>query len=228
MPISQPVLKALITQKIAANIQAASGASPLSQPDPSYFIAMCGAFATGIATITTLSFTTEDNGLPVAPPALPPGVGAGTGIIVDLPFTDEIIYTTARNYVIADFGSSTHQVYPPSSDNSGIYLQAISKGIAQAIKEHFATAFTLTSSHPTVSRGTAKIKLGSITGIQENLIKTQITSSAPSLKGPYWPRMAEAVAEAIKTSITTKATGNIIISGGGGAGTTGTGRGTAV
>ena len=212
MPIVPSALGELITQKISQAMKAASGSDPLAQSDPSYFQAMCQAFATGIASgIPTISFTTTDTGFASAPPI--PGTGTGTGIIIDSPYTDQAIYTYARDAVIQSFGSTTHDPYPPAPGNSGAYLQAISKGIADAVKEHFKTCFTLTSVHPLVYSGTATVSPGNFKGIQDSLIKSQIASAAPTLKGAFWPSVAESIAKGLKDSIEKKATATITITG---------------
>lgn len=211
MPILPAALGSLITQNVAANFTALSGTNPLNQKTPAYFTEFCTAFAKGLATgIPTISFDTLDTGFKGVPAK--PGVGTGTGIIVDLDDMDRTIYTEVRNQVIATYGETTHHPYPPNSTNSGTYLRALSKGIAASLKTHFATAWTLASTHPQIYAGSGSL-LGKIKNISASNIQAATLAQSPSLKGAFWPKMALAVATGIKTSLETKATGTVTIVG---------------
>ncbi len=211
MPILPSALGPLITQNVAANFTGLSGTNPLTQKSPAYFTEFCTSIAKGLATgIPTITFDTLDTGFRGVPAK--PGIGTGSGIIVDLDDMDRAIYTEVRNQVIASYGETTHHVYPPGGTNSGVYLRAFSKGVAAALKTHFATAWTLASTHPQIYAGTGSL-LGKIKNISATSIQAAILSQSPSLKGAFWPKMALAVGTGIKTSLETKATGTVTITG---------------
>jgi hypothetical protein len=197
----------------------ASGRSPLAQDDPSYFIAMCTAIGTGIATGSpTISFTTSDSGFKGGPPPLAvppsiPGTGSGVGITVDDSFFKEKIYTVLRNNIISEFGETSHDPYPPSGSNSGKFLLAIAKAVSESVKEHFLTAWTLTSSHPMIYSGTGTIGNGNFSGLVPNAVSSAMQSAAPTLQGPFWPKVCQGIAQAYVDTIHTKSTGTVTIIG---------------
>jgi len=212
MPVVPAALIALIKTDIAANMVAISGTDPLEQQDPSYFIEMCTAIGTGIATGTPLvNFVTTDTGQSGVPPV--PGVGTGIGITVDDIDMEEQIYTSARDFVIEDFGETTHDAFPPGSNNSGKFLDALSTGVASAVKSHFSTAWVLTSAHPLVYAGSGLIGPGDFSGMSISAVKSAIVPEAPRFVGPYWPRLAEAIATGYVQSIEQKGTGTVTIVG---------------
>jgi hypothetical protein len=212
MPAVGPALAALVQTKMDTYMSAVSGHSPLAQSNPSYFIAMCTAIGTGIATGSpVISFTTSDSGVTSAPPI--PGAGTGVGIVVDDAFFKEQIYTNLRNNVIAQFGSTSHDAYPPGSGNSGEFVAAMAQAIAEAVKEHYQTAWTLTSSHPTIYAGSGTIGEGSFSGLVPAAVASAIQSAAPTLAGPFWPQTCQAIAQAYVDTIHTKSTGTVSIIG---------------
>lgn len=212
MPAIPAILFNLIQTKVAQKIEAISGHSPLAQANPAYFIKMCLALGKGIAEGTpTITFTTVDAGASGVPPL--PGVGVGTGIVVDAAFMSEQIYTKVREYVIEDFGKTAHEVWPPSEGNSGHYLKAFTDGISEAVKEHYSTAWTLSSAHPIVYAGTGTVTEGSFSGIIPEAVKSKISEAAPDFTGPFWVRFAQAVAEGYVNGIHNKSTGTVVISG---------------
>lgn len=159
MPAIGPALGALIMNKVDQNMKKISGHSPLSQKNPSFFIAKCMAIGNGIATgVPVISFITKDSGQSGVPPI--PGTGTGIGIKVDSDWYTKELYTKLRKTVLEKYGYTSHDPYPPSDDNSGKYLEAMCKGIAEAVKEHYATAWVLTSAHPLVYMGTGLIGNG--------------------------------------------------------------------
>lgn len=214
MPAIPSVLASLIQSEINKEVKTISsnGRGPLEQQNPSYFTAMCTALGRGIAVGSPMiQFTTVDTGASGAPPV--PGIGTGVGIVVDADFMEKEIYNTIRQYTVQDFGKTTHDPHPPALDNSGIYLQAICKGIASAVKQHYTTAWMLTSSHSIVYIGSGQILKGHFSGLQSELVKSQIVSQGPTLKGKFWPRMAQAIAEAYVKTIETQSTGQVTIAG---------------
>lgn len=220
MPVVGPVLGNLIKTKMDSYMNSVSGKSPLSQDNPSYFIAMCTAIGTGIATGSpALTFTTSDSGFKGGPPptaSVPPyipGTGSGVGITVDDAFFKEKIYTTIRSSIISEFGDTSHEPYPPSGSNSGQFLLAIAKAVSESVKEHFLTAWTLTSTHPTVYSGSGTIGNGNFSGLVPAAVKSAIQSAAPTLQGPMWPKFCEGIAQAYVDTIHTKSTGNVTIIG---------------
>lgn len=213
MPIVQEALTELIKTKIDANMASfGKYGGPLSQQNPAYFIAMCQGIAQGIAQGTkTINFTTKDIGMAATP--LISGVGSGVGILVDADFLDESIYTNLRNSVIADFGSTLHEPFPPSSQNSGNYLRAFSSGIAFSIKEHLSTAMILTSTHTTIYAGKGDILNGSFYGLDASAIKNFIVTASPTMQGSFWSKVAEAISLAYVDSIHNHSTSSVVISG---------------
>lgn len=213
MPVIPAALSALIEIDIDSEMaKAYNGVHPLAQKDPSYFIAMCTAIGTGIALGgPVISFTTSDSGVMGAPPV--PGVGTGVGIVVDSDFFIKDLYTRIRGYIIADFGKTSHDAYPPGAKNSGQYLLAMCTGIGKAIKTNFATAWILTSAHPLIYIGSGTISNGNFFGITAPAIKSAIVAAGPLMKGPFWPRTAQAISESYVEMITQHSTGSVTIVG---------------
>lgn len=206
------VLSNLIKTKVDAKMQAIAGHSPLAQSNPAYFVELCTAIGTGIANgSATILFTTSDVGITGTPSVA--GTGTGVGIIVDDVFFKENLYTTMRNFIISDFGSTLHQIYPPSSGNSGKYLLALTEGISESVSEHYATVYTLNSSHPTVYSGTGTISEGNFSGLSSSSIKSLIQAASSNLLGIFWPRIAEAIAQCYVDAIHNHSTGQVTIVG---------------
>lgn len=213
MPAIGPVLGQLIEIKIDQYMKSINGKGPMSSlQNPSYYKEMCKAIASGFAQGTvSVSFTTQDTGLSGVPPV--PGAGTGTGIIVDAEYMAKEIYTAIRNKIIEQFGQTTHDPWPPKPGNSGLYLSAISRGIADAVKEHYASAWTLTSVHPFVYMGSGVIKFGNFSGLSAENITNLILSNGPQLKGDFWPTMAAQIAKGYVKGIHERSTGTVTIAG---------------
>jgi hypothetical protein len=212
MPVIPTVLSALIQTNINANLAALNGQGPLAQKDPSYFIAMCTAIGTGIATGSPLiTFTSSDTGMMGVPPI--PGAGTGVGIVVDGSFFEQDLYTRIRGFIIADFGSTTHDAYPPGPMNSGQNLLAVCKGVSDAIVTNFATAWTLTSVDPTIYIGSGMIQNGDFSGLVATAVSGPMVSAAPTLKGAFWPRICQGIAESYVAAIEQHSTGSITLVG---------------
>ncbi len=212
MPVVKSVLLGLITQKVSQKMHAYSGYNPLAQRNPSYFIEMCKAISYGIAEGTPLiNFTTSDTGLKGIPPV--PGSGTGMGVMVKAQPMSEFIYTFARDSVIAEFGRTEIDVWPPRPKNYGQFLKCITDGVAESVQEHYATAWTFTSVHPAIYTGDGAINDGMFSGISAELVKSLIISYSPSLRGRWWPKMAQAIADGYVKGIHTKSTGSVVIEG---------------
>lgn len=212
MPVIPAVLEALIAKKVSDKMKKLSGTNPLQQKDPSYFIEMCRSISLGIALGTpVINFSTVDSGVAGSPPI--PAPGTGTGIVVDDKHMSELIYKLSRDNVIKEFKETNSDPWPPRKGNSGEYLKALTDGVSESIKEHFKTAWVLTSVHQPIYSGTGKINPGKFTGISADLVKSSIISSSPKMKGDFWPKVAEAIAKGYAESIQKKATGTVSITG---------------
>lgn len=212
MPAVPAALAALVLSNVDSRMAAVNGFSPLAAQNPSYFTAMCMAIGKGVIQGgPVISFTTVDTGLMGIPPV--PGVGAGVGITTDPSFFIQDLYTRARGYVIADFGKTSHDPFPPGPTNSGQYLLALCKGINDAIMTYYPTAWTLVSAHPTIYQGVGLITNGNFSGLSASAIKSTIVGLAPQLVGPFWPRLAQAVSESYVALIQQHSTGTVTITG---------------
>jgi len=185
------VLSLLIQAKVDAKFQEIPGAvSPLAQTNPNFFIDMCNAIAVGIAdTTTVINFVTSDTGLSALP--LVPGVGASVGLVVDDVFFTEKMYKEVRVQSVLAFGSTGHPVFPPDPNTS--FLEKLCEGIGEAIKEHFATVYTLTSSHAIIYLGTGNANEGDFSGLVAATTETAIFGAATILVGTFWPKLAKAI-----------------------------------
>lgn len=217
MPILLNTLQGLIKSKVDAKIKSAADGvpnynGPLATKDPSYFIEMCDAIGVGIfQSSQILPFVTVDSGFSGAPPV--PGVGTGVGLNVDQSFLTEQIYTKVRDAIIAKYGKTAHDPWPPRHSNTGRYLRAFSDGIAEAVTEHFSSCWTLTSAHPLIYSGTGLINYGLVSHPNKSMFKPTALDAAPRLKGEFWPIFVEAVSDAYHLSITTKTKGQVTIVG---------------
>lgn len=202
----------LIKTKIDANMKAAGGyGGPLSQGNPAYYLEFCNAIATGIADGSkVISFTSADTGTGGAPPT--PGVGTGVGVIVDKDWFNENMYTEIRAKISATFGKTTHDPWPANSGN-GKYLKAITTGISDSVAEHFKIAYNLVGAHPLVYLGVAKVNQGMYSGLDPSNIGGLIISAAPSMKGQFWPIMAQTIAKVYVDAIHMHSTGTLAIAG---------------
>lgn len=212
MPAIAGVLGSMIQQKVDANIRAAFGHGPMQMPNPSFFVMMCKADGTGIVNgAPSIPFKTTDTGNAGTPPI--PGAGTGTGIKVDADWFEKELYTRIRAKAIAKYGRTSHEAYPPPKGTSGEYLQAICKGITMAVKEHFATAWILTSVHPIVYAGTGKINQGDFLVVPGAAVGGLIYSSAPPLRGEFWTTMAQVTGEVYAEAIMRHSTSQVSITG---------------
>ncbi len=212
MPVVGSVLANLIQTNVDSRMAAIAGRHPLAQENPAFYIEMCQAIGLGIALgAPTVEFTSSDVGFTAAPPI--PGVGAGVGIVTDPTFFIEDLYTRTRNYVIADFGSTKHDPYPPEPGNSGEYLKALCEGINDSFLSYYPTAWILTSVDPLIYAGSGTINNGDFTGLVAPTIQTQIMSGAPNFLGKFWPRLAQAISESYVALIEQNSTGTLTITG---------------
>lgn len=213
MPLVGPVLGQLIQMKVDARMQQqADYDGPLAAQNPSYFITMCNAVGIGIALgIPVVMFTTVDAGQAGTPPI--PGVGAGVGITMDPEYMAEQLYTKIKDKVTAAYGQTMSEDWPVPPGGQGRFAEALARGISDAVKEHFSKAWILTSAHPIVYAGSGVIGPGKFTGVQAQLIKSQILGAAPILSKGAWPMICEAIGEAVAETVLNKATGKVTISG---------------
>lgn len=212
MAASGSALADLVKTHVNSRMQSVRGYSPLAQRNPSYFIEMCTAIGTGIiAGGPVIQFTTDDTGNMGDP--LVPGVGAGIGIVTDSSFLVSDLYTRIRGYIIAEFGKTTHDSFPPRSDNSGQFLLALCEGINDAILEYYPTAWTLSSNHPMIYMGTGIISDGEFSGLSASAIQGAIMADAPRFIGRFWPKLVQAISESYVALIEQHATGMVTITG---------------
>lgn len=205
-------LAALVQTNVDARMAAVRGFHPLGQRNPSYYIEMCMAIGNGIITGgPAISFITTDTGNQGAP--LVSGVGAGVGIIIDPSFFVQDLYARVMSYIVADFGRTLHDPFPPGATNSGQFLLALCNGINDAFLAYYPTAWTLVSSHPQIYSGSGIISNGQFSGLSAGTIGSTIHGLAPRFIGRFWPRIAQAVAESYVALIQQHATGMVTISG---------------
>lgn len=212
MPVSGSALSALIQSNVDSRMAAVEGFHPLLQRNPHFYIELCNAIGNGIINGgPVIDFTTNDTGVEGSP--LVPGVGSGIGIVTDPTFFIQDAYTRIRNYVIADFGRTLHDPYPPGPKNSGRFLLALVTGINDAFLAYYPTAWTLASTHPQIYRGTGIINDGQFFGLSASTIQSTIIAGAPDFRGRFWPRLAQAIAESYVALIEQHATGQVTITG---------------
>jgi len=212
MAANGSALAALVQTNVNSRMAAIRGHAPLSQPNPSYYIEFANAIGEGIISGgPVIEFTTADTGNQGDP--LVPGIGAGIGIITDPSFFIEDLYTRIRGYIIADFGRTAHEAYPPSSGNSGQYLLALCEGINDSFLTYYPTAWTLVSAHPQIYMGTGMILDGQFSGLIASAIQANITSAASNFTGRFWPRLAQAISESYVALIEQHSTGQVMITG---------------
>ena len=185
---------------------------PLAQPNPAYYQKFCEAIATGIAEQKTITATTTDDGLTGTPAVA--GTGVGIGILVNALDFEERIYTHIRNFVIADYGQTSHPIY--SAATSDNFLKQLAKAVAESVQEHFETVWTYATNHPDVYSGEGIIEEGNFSGLVEATIKAAMQAAGGGLlNGSFWPRFCEAMSKAYVETIHLKAKDfdKIIISG---------------
>lgn len=214
MPLIGPKLGGIIRVKMIANIATLSGRSPSEQPNPEYFNNFCIGLGNGIAKETRLiAFKTIDVG--VLNPLGGGGVGTGVGIVFDSEHMVKTAYEKIRMDVIRMFGETTHAAYPPPSKNSGEYLVAILKAIADSIKEVYLTDLILNSAHTPICIGTGVIKNGNFSGLVSQNIKFSIMSIIPTFKGQFWPNFAGILADSYVDTVHNYSTSKVTIVGAG-------------
>jgi hypothetical protein len=215
MPVSGPALAALVKTNVDSRFASVlgKGIHPLAQRNPSYYIEFCDAIGQGIiAGGPVIDFSTADTGVEGSP--LVTGIGAGIGIVTDPTFIIQDLYTRIRDYVIAEFGHTLHDSYPPSPTNySGQYLLALCEGINDSFLQYYPTAWTLTSTHPQIYAGAGVINDGQFSGLDATAIQSSILSFAPNFVGRFWPQLALAVAQSYVLLIEQHSTGMVTISG---------------
>lgn len=214
MPASGSALAALVQSNVDSRMAAVMGRGhhPLAQKNPHYFIELCTAIGTGIISAgPVINFTTNDTGQEGSP--LVPGVGNGIGIVTDPSFFIQDLYTRLRGFIIADFGRTNHDPFPPRSTNSGQYLLALCLGINDSFLSYYPTAWTLVSAHPQIYMGTGLITDGQFSGLSSSAIQGAIISGAPDFRGRFWPRLAQGVAESYVALIEQHSTGMVTITG---------------
>lgn len=221
MPAQPPALGQLCTAKMHNEILAVYNIrnpesntyrGPLYQRNNFYFISFANAIGQGIAAGTPfINFTTIDTGVKGIP--LITGTGVGVGIFFDAKFFEQTAYTNVRNAVIANFGKSLHDPYPPRIENVGMYLKAVCKAVGESIEEHYKTAWTLNSTHPIIYTGTGKINNGMFSGIEQDLVISQIMSRSTMMRGRFWPIMVQEIAKAYKLTIETRSYSQVTITG---------------
>lgn len=215
MPVSGSALASLIKTNVDSRFASVFGRNihPLNQHNPFYYLEFCNAIGQGIiAGGPLIDFITDDTGLQGNP--FVTGIGAGIGIVTDPNWFIQDLYTRIRNYVIADFGRTLHDPYPPGPQNySGQYLLALCEGINDSFLSYYPTAWTLTSTHPMIYQGTGIINDGEFSGLSAPTIQSSIQSFAPDLRGRFWPRIAQAVSESYVLLIEQHSTGQVTITG---------------
>lgn len=215
MPVSPSAFAAIVKADVDSRFATVLGRGihPLAQHNPSYYILFANAVGTGIISAgPTIAFVTNDTGQQGSP--LVEGIGTGVGIITDPTFFVQDLYTRIRNYVIADFGHTLHDPYPPGPSNySGQYLLALCNGINDAFLSYYPTAWTLNSVHPQIYMGTGLIIDGQFSGLSATAIAAAIVAAAPSFVGRFWPRFAQAVSESYVLLIEQHSTGTVTITG---------------
>jgi hypothetical protein len=223
MAVQPSVLTQLFTTKAHTYILAADNArvpgranynGPLAQPNPQYFMKYAQGVATGIAIGTpSVNFITADTGVMGAPPI--PGAGAGIGIIVDALYFEKTCYSLIQQALQAKYnGTSVIEPYASLTPTSnGVYLKAICQALGEAIKEHYATCWTLTSVHPLIYIGTGLIVDGAFSGIQQNLVSSSIMGQLSGFNGDFLQTMIDQIALAYKMTIEKMSTGQVAIVG---------------
>ena len=212
MPVSGPVLANLIQTDVDNRMSMVRGTHPLEQKNPAFYIEFCQAIGLGLILHShNILFVTNDTGLSAVP--FIPGVGVGIGIITDPTFFIQDLYTRIREYVINDFGRTTHDPYPPRPGNSGEFLLALCEGINDAFSSYYPTAWALASVYPIVYLGSGTINNGQFSGLSAQTIQSDIIQGAPNFVGKFWPRLAQAIAESYVALIELHSTGTVTITG---------------
>jgi hypothetical protein len=215
MAASASVLSKLIETKVHANMSKltyAGYSGPLGQPNPSYYKEFCKAIGTGFALgSVVVQLKSEDKGKGGTPPV--PGKGVGVGIFVDKEWFHRTMYIRIRAQIVSKYKRTLHEAFPPSKGNSGEFLFAITKGIADSVEEHYKTAYKLQGVHPLVYQGVGDVKKGMYSGLSASAIEGLILSNGPRMKGSFWPIIVKTIASVYVEAIHKNSTGTLTISG---------------
>jgi hypothetical protein len=213
MAAVKETLSKLMQEKIHTNMKEFGGyGGPLSQKNPKYFILLCDAISTGIADGSkVINFTSADKGVGGAPAV--PGIGSGVGVKVNDAWFDENLYNELRQQIQTRFGSTNHGPYKPSKGDTGLYLYAITKGVAESVKEHFATAYNLIGAHQLVTIGAGSINNGMYSGLVDSNIESLILAAGSAMRGPFWPVLVKSIAKIYVQAIHEHSTGKLVIAG---------------
>jgi hypothetical protein len=219
-----PVITLDLIQKIRTRLE--DGWSQIgSRSNTSYYMEMTQAVGTGISdSINSAGFTTEDNGLSGIP--FRSGKGIGYGIFVDREILTREIYSRIRQksqtFAQSIGGDTGHPVYnrpyiipenyeleysPP--DNNALFIFA--KGIAESVYECFSTQIILNSNHPMIYFGEGEVV--SFTAIDASIISGRIFSNSSTLLGAMWPKICDAIGEAVDYTLQNHTTGEVLITG---------------
>jgi len=218
MPAVPTVLAKLIETKIHNYMKTAYPyGGPLAGQITTYYKQFCSAIGGGIVSksLNKIKWVSKDTGLMGSPPV--PGVSIGKGIFVDKEWLNENLYrklmsvypnlppyppATKTTRWIDPFGiehenvQEVHPPYPANSDYSnGMFVECITKGIADAIEEHYKKAWILQGNHPIVYLGKGKVLEGNFQGLVAPEIASEIQKLGSSMYGPYWVQLTMAVAE---------------------------------
>jgi hypothetical protein len=215
MAASNSVLSGLVKQYVhdnMAKLPYAGYGGPLDQGNPSYYVEFCTAIGSGIADGSkVITLKSEDKGKGGGPPI--PGVGAGVGIFVDRNWFNKKLYDEIYAEILKQFGRTLHDPWFPKEGNSGQFLHAVTKGISDAIADHYTTAYKLIGKHPLVYQGVGLVKKGMYSGLSPSAIEGLIMGYAPRFKGVFWPIVAKVVARVYVEAIHMQSTGTLTITG---------------
>lgn len=226
MAIDPVVFENKVKEVYAANIIGLSGQNPFAQANPKYLGEFIHSIANTLA-LDSLKITciTTDAGLGTPPPA--PGIGINGSVKwVNEPMLGKI-YTSVRNSILAQFGETMHEAWPPTQ-GSGIYLKAILNSFTTPMTEFGNKKLKISSIHPIVHAGTFVVNGGQFIAPQPNILISDIMGKSPTLKGSFWPTFVKAFVHGYIDYIQTDLTGSGIIIGAGSAPTVGAGTGVLV
>ena len=215
MAAKPAALSKLIESKVHANMSKLTYAGykgPLSQPNPSYYKEFCKAIGTGIALgSTVIKLRSADKGKGGTPPV--PGKGVGVGVMVDKDWFNKTLYIRIRAQITSKYKRTLHDPWFPKKGNSGEFLHAITKGIADSVAEHYKTAYKLQGKHPLVYQGVGEVKKGMYSGLSASAIEGLILSNGPRMRGSFWPIIVKTIASVYVEAIHKNSTGKLTISG---------------
>lgn len=237
MPAIGPALGALIKSKVNDYMKTAYPyGGPLAGKVTSYYIEFCMAIGLGIASksLGKINWASTDIGMSGTPSA--PGVGIGKGILVDKKWFAKNLYlemmtnfphlpawppATKTTEWTDEFDVyhkevvEVHPPFPPKSDYSnGMFMECICTGIADSVESHFKTAWIMQGTHPKVYMGKGKVNEGKFFGLVGADIASGIQAMAPSMSGPYWIKLTNAIGKVYVDAIHKHSkSGPIVISG---------------